>query len=256
MPPKTATSSIQVIDRVAALLDALARYPEPVSLKVLSAETELHPSTAFRILNALAEHGLVERTAQGQYTLGVRLLHFGSRVHGQVDLLREARPIMDWLRSQLSESVNLTVREGDEVVYVERAVPNRMMRVEQIIGSRAPLHVTAVGKLFLGESGEKACREYARRTGLRRFTSNTLTQVGRLWAEAETAVSRGYALDNEEAEQGVSCIGVPVRDRNGVMVAGLSVSAPRDRRQDSWVKLVQQAGRELSARLGYLPQAA
>jgi DNA-binding IclR family transcriptional regulator len=251
MPPKTATSSIQVIDRVAALLDALARYPDPVSLKVLSAETALHPSTAFRILNALAEHGLVERTAQGQYTLGVRLLHFGSRVHGKVDLLREARPIMEWLRSQVGESVNLTVREGDEVVYVERAVPNRMMRVEQIIGSRAPLHVTAVGKLFLAEGGEKQCRDYARRTGLPAYTKNTLTQAGKLWQAAQTAREQGYARDNEEAEIGVACIGVPIRDRHGHVVAGLSISAPRERHASGWVKLAQEAGRQLSTRLGY-----
>lgn len=256
MIQKPATSSIQVIDRVASLLDALARYSDPVSLKVLSAETELHPSTAFRILNALAEHAFVERTAQGQYTLGMKLLHFGSRVHGKVDLLREARPIMEWLRSQVGESVNLTVREGDEVVYVERAVPNRMIRVEQLIGSRAPLHVTAVGKLFLGESGQQACRDYARRTGLRRYTPNTITMVTKLWTEAERAAKQGYSMDNEEAEPGVSCIGVPVRDRYGVMCAGLSISAPRERRSEEWVRLIQKAGMDLSGRLGYLAHAA
>ena len=248
---KTAISSIQVIDRAAALLNAMSALPEPASLKFLSAETRLHPSTAFRILNALAEHGFVERTNVGHYSLGMKLLHFGSRVHGQVDLQREARPIMEWLRSQVGETVNLTVREGDEVVYVERAIPNRMMRVEQVIGSRAPLHVTAVGKLFLAEGGEKACREYARRTGLPRYTPNTLTQVTKLQAALETVRKQGYALDDEEAEQGVSCIGVPVRDRRETMVAGLSISAPRERRQSSWVNLIKQAGADLSARLGY-----
>ncbi len=254
--PKTATSSIQVIDRVITLLDAIAARPEPSSLKFLSAETQLHPSTAFRILKALTGHGLVERTANGQYTLGVRLLHFGSRVHGKVDLLREAKPVMEWLRSQVGESVNLTVREGDEVVYVERAIPNRMMRVEQVIGSRAPLHVTAVGKLFLSEDGAKACREYARRTGLPRYTPNTLTQVTKLWAQIEKAHKQGYALDNEEAEQGVSCVGVPLHDPQGKMVAGLSISAPRDRRREAWIPLIKKAGVDISARLGYMPKSA
>ncbi len=253
---KNGTCSIQVIDRVAALLDAVASQPEPASLKVLSAETQLHPSTAFRILNALAEHRLIERTGTGQYTLGVKLLHFGGLVHGKVDLLREAKPIMEWLRSQVGETVNLTVREGDEVVYVERAIPNRMMRVEQVIGSRAPLHVTAVGKLFLAEAGEKACRDYARRTGLPRFTANTLTQVTKLWAQAQASRERGYAFDNEEAEQGVTCVGVPVRDNRGAMAAGLSISAPHERRCDNWIPLIRQAGADLSARLGYVSNAA
>jgi IclR family transcriptional regulator, acetate operon repressor len=250
------TSSIQVIDRLAALLGVIAQHPDPVSLKVLAAETGLHSSTAHRILDALVTHGYVERVASSQYTLGKTLLHFASRVHGKVDLLREAKPIMDWLRSEVGESVNLTVREGDEVVYVERALPNRMMRVEQVIGSRAPLHVTAVGKLFLAEGGDQACREYARRSGLKRYTSNTFTQVTKLWAEAQKSQRRGYALDNEEAELGVACIGVAVLDNHGVMVAGLSISAPRDRRQDAWIPLLKKAGEQLSARLGFRPASA
>ena len=248
---KTATSSVQVIDRVAALLGVIGQHPDPVSLKALAAETGLHPSTAYRILGALTEHGYVERAASGQYTLGKTLLRYARRVHGKVDLLREAKPIMERLRTEVGETVNLTVREGDEVVYVERALPNRMMRVEQVIGSRAPLHVTAVGKLFLAEGGDKACREYARRSGLKRYTRNTLTQVVKLWAEASDARKRGYALDNEEAELGVTCIGVPVHDSTGTMIAGLSISAPRERRQQGWVELLQKAGADISTRLGY-----
>jgi DNA-binding IclR family transcriptional regulator len=248
---KSATSSVQVIDRLSALLQALAENPSPLSLKVLAAETKLHPSTAFRILNSLADHGLVERSRNGHYQLGVKLLHLGHRVQGQVDLLNEARAIMQRLRSEIGETVNLTVREGNEVVYVERAIPNRMMRVEQVIGSRAPLHVTAVGKLFLGEAGESACRDYAKRTKLPRYTPNTLVGASALWGQAKKAWSEGVAHDNEEAELGVVCLGVPVRDKTGHMVAGLSISCPRERRQKEWAVLVKNAGLELSARLGF-----
>ena len=253
---KSAASSIQVIDRVNSLLESIAAYPEPASLKYLSAETKLHPSTAYRILSSLTQHGFVERASGGRYVLGMKLLLLGSHVHAKVDLLREAKPIMEWLRSQVGETVNLTVREGDEVVYVERVISHRMMRVEQVIGSRAPLHVTAVGKLFLAEGGEKACREYARRTGLPRFTPNTLTQVTKLWSQAERAHKQGYALDNEEAEQGVGCLGVPIHDRYGKMVAGLSISAPRNRRREDWIPLIIKAGAEISARMGYAARPA
>ena len=245
------SSSIQVVDRVASLLEALSHHPDPASLKWLSAETGLHPSTAFRILNALAGHRLVERTNQGRYRLGVNLVRFGNLVRDNVDLLREAKPIMEALRSELGETVNLTVREGDDVVYVERALPTRMMRVEQLIGSRAPLHVTAVGKLFLGEAGEDMCRDYARRTGLHRYTVNTITQIDKLLVVVSESVKRGYALDNEEAELGVGCIGVAVRDNSGQMIAGLSVSAPRERRQDKWIPIVQKASEDISVRLGF-----
>ncbi len=253
---KPGVSSIQVIDRAANLLDALATGTDPMSLKVLSADTQLHPSTAFRILASLTAHGLVERSSNGRYRLGVKLLKYASRVHEKVDLLQEAKPVMERLRSEVGETVNLSVREGDEVVYIERTIPNRMMRVDQLIGSRAPLHVTASGKLFLAEGGEKTCSDYARRTGLPRYTTNTITRATELWSDVETSNRRGYALDNEELEQGVSCIGVPIRDNHGVIVAGLSISAPRARRRDTWIPLIKRAGAEISSRLGYTSKAA
>lgn len=248
------TSSIQVIDRLARLLDAIAANNNPVSLKVLSAETGLHPSTAFRILASLAEHGFVERSSSGHYRLGVKLLQLGSRVQSRLDIRREARPIMEWLRNETGETVNLIVREGDEVVYVERVVPNRMMRVEQMIGGRAPLHVTAVGKLFLAEGGAEACLEYAARTGLPSCTPHSITDPTALWRSVKNALQQGYALDDQEAELGVGCIGVPIRDSTNHIVAGISVSAPIERRREVWVTLIRQAGEKLSTRLGFHPE--
>ncbi|MEJ2655141.1 MAG: IclR family transcriptional regulator [Acidihalobacter sp.] len=248
---KRSVSGIQVIDRMTQLLDAIARYTGPVSLKILSAETGLHSSTVFRILGALVSHGFVERDEGGGYRLGRRLLQLGARVRSDVDIRQEALPAMEWLRDQIGESVNLTIREGDEVIYVERAVPNRMMRVEQVIGSRAPLHVTAVGKIMLGFEGGDAIREYARRTGLRAFTPNTIDDEGRLISAGEAALALGYAFDDEEAELGVGCIGTLVRDASGAVVAGLSISAPIERRRNEWAELLQQAAARISERLGY-----
>lgn len=245
-------TSIQVIDRMVQILDAIASRDEPVSLKFLSDRTGLHPSTAFRILASLAEHDLVERAESGQYRLGVRLLQLGSRVQARLDLRSECRPVLERLRNTIGETVNLVVRDGDSVVYVDRAAASRMMRVEQVIGAQAPLHCTAVGKLFLAESGAEGCLEYAERTGLPASTSNTITDPTALWRAVKAALQQGYALDDEEAEVGVGCIGVPVRDSSGRMVAGISVSAPMGRRNvPLWLPLIKNAGEELSARLGF-----
>lgn len=244
-------SGIQVIDRAARLLAAIAAAGGPVSLKYLSADTGLHPSTTFRILAALQQHELVEKGPDGSYTLGRGLARLAQRLPARPDLRELAKPIMNELRDRTGETVNLTVREGDEVVYVERVLPNRMMRVEQVIGSRAPLHVTAVGKLLLGEDSEEACRDYARRTGLPKYTANTLVSQKSLLADIKQCVARGYARDNEEAELGVGCVGVLVRDTRGEAVAGLSISAPRERLKEDWIPLLQTAGRRLSRHLGY-----
>jgi DNA-binding IclR family transcriptional regulator len=242
---------IQAIDRATELLNAIARYPEPVSLKVLSAETGLHSSTTFRILASLIHNRLVEKDSAGNYRLGLRLLQLGARLHSNIDIRSLAMPIMEELRDSLNESINLTIREGDEVVYIEKATPKRMMHVQQLVGSRAPLHVTAVGKLMLGVAGDEAIDGYARRTNLPAYTRNTINNVERLRRECIEAVSRGYALDNEEAEIDVGCIGVLIYDNTNTAVAGLSVSSPIDRRKDAWADDLIEAGKKLSAQLGH-----
>ena len=245
--------SIQVIDRMSALLDAVARYPEPVSLKVLAAETGLHSSTAFRILDSMLGNGFVERDASGRYQLGRKLLSLGSRVRAQSDVRQIALPVMERLRDKLGESVNLTIREGDEVVYIEKATPNRMMHVQQLVGSRAPLHVTAVGKLMLAIAGDDECRGYAMRTNLPAYTRNTINNLPRLLQEAQRLRTQGYAFDDEEAEIGVGCIGTLIYDAGGSIIAGLSISAPIDRRRSEWVDDLLQAALEISGEFGYRP---
>lgn len=247
--PSTPSHRIQVIDRLAALLNALANNGGSASLKVLSAETGLHPSTAFRILAAATENGLIERNESGHYGFGGQLAGWAACRQGGEDLRALARPVMAWLRDQVEETVNLTEREGDEVVYIERATPQRMMRVEQLIGSRAPLHVTAVGKLMLGSAGQAAVQDYAARTGLPAYTEHTLTRFEDLWRQASQDLAAGYALDNEEAEIGVGCIGVLLRDPAGEPLAGLSISAPRERRRDEWVELILEAARRIQERI-------
>lgn len=245
------TSHIQVIDRAASLLDAIARYSAPVSLKVLGAETGLHPSTAHRILASLIQNRFVERDAAGHYRLGLRLLQLGVRLHGNVDMRAVARPVIEALRDKLGESVNLTIREGDEVVYIDKATPNRMIHVQQLIGSRAPLHVTAVGKLMLGAGGEDGMRGYAQRTNLPAYTRNTITALPRLLDECSKALAQGYGLDNQEAELDVGCIGVLLHDGTGRVAAGLSVSAPIERRRLAWIQDVVSAGQSISEQLGW-----
>jgi DNA-binding IclR family transcriptional regulator len=243
-------SSIQVIDRCVGLLDAIGHYENPVSLKILSADTGLHPSTAFRILGAMIDVGLVEKDTAGHYALGKKLVNLASKVRRSVDLREQSLDVMRSLRDTIGETVNLTVREGDEVIYIERVTPNRMMRVEQVVGSRAPLHVTAVGKLMLAELGDDFLRAYVQRTGLKRYTSHTITSEQELLADVHQAAANKFAYDNEEAEEGVGCIGVLVYDSNKNAVAGLSISAPIERRKQEWVKLLKEAGNKISERLG------
>jgi DNA-binding IclR family transcriptional regulator len=254
---KEAKSSIQVIERMMHLLDVLARHPEPANLKQLATETALHPSTAHRILGVMVASRLVDRIEPGTYRLGIRLVELGNLVKSRINVRQEALPHMLALQQALGEAVNLCVRDADEVVYVERTTPgSSMMRVVQIIGTRAPLHITAVGKVFLAEDGAAAWQAYAERTGLPRYTDQTLTDGERLVHELEKVRADGYAYDNEEAEKGVSCIAAGIHNDEGRLVAGLSVSAPSDRLNREWTGSVRETALKISRALGYSPQPA
>ena len=244
-------SRIQVIDRAAMLLDAISRYSLPVTLKALSADTNLAPSTAFRILHSLINNQFVDRDSAGRYQLSGRLIRLGNNQAIHIDFRKVAIPYMEKLRDKFGETINLTTREGDVIIYVEKALPNRMMHVQQLIGSRAPLHVTGVGKMMLGREGKEGIHGYAQRTNLPTYTRNTFSTLNTLVDECLTCVEKGYAFDNEEAEIGVGCIGVLIYDKYGAVVAGLSVSAPIQRRKNEWVKDMIQTGRAISAELGY-----
>lgn len=245
-------SSIQVIDRMMNLLNALAAHPDPVSLKQLAQTTRLHPSSAHRILNVMVDKGMVAKVEAGTYRLGLKLLELGNLVRARLDIRREALPTMQVLHQELGETVNLSLRQGDEMVYVERTASGQsMMRVVQLVGARAPLHITAVGKLFLAEEGDEAARDYARRTGLPAYTSHTLTSADALCEELAKIRKRDYATDDEEAEKGVACIGAGIRDADGRLVAGLSVSAPVDRLGKAWPAKIRAAASEISHALGY-----
>ena len=253
VPTPEAKSPIQVIERMMKLLDVLSYYHDPVSLKQLAMETGLHPSTAHRILGTMVANGFVERADPGTYRLGIRLLELGNLVKSRINIRDSAMPLMQQLHQRLGESVNLGVRQGDEIVYVERTSSGRSsVRVVHLVGARAPLHVTAVGKLYLVEDGLAEVKDYARRTGLPGYTPTSITKLPKL--ERELAVVRrdGVAFDNEEIELGLRCIAAPVRDDAGELVAGLSVSAPADRHNPDWAALVRDTADQISAAIGYV----
>lgn len=245
-------TAIQVIDRLVSLLDALAEHPEAVSLKDLSRRTGLHPSTAHRILNDLVVSRLVDRCEPGSYQLGIRLLELGNLVKARLNVRDAALAPMRELHRLTHQPVNLSIRQGDEIVYIERAVSERSgMQVVRAVGGRAPLHLTSVGKLFLAADDPRNVRAYGTRTGLAGHTRNSITSADKLERELSLVRSRGYARDNEELELGVRCIAAGVRDDAGKLVAGLSISAPADFLQDDWIELLVNTAGQISAAIGF-----
>jgi DNA-binding IclR family transcriptional regulator len=250
--PEPTKNSIQVIERMMSLLDALASSPDPVSLKHLAQDTGLHPSTAHRILASLTDARFVERQDAGNYRLGIRLLELGNLVKSRINLREVALPYMQRLHEQIGESINLGIRHEDEIVYIERTSSGRsLVRVVYLVGGRAPLHLTSVGKLFLAADTAQNVRDYARRTTLPGKTPHSLTTLAALEKELEKIRRHDLAFDDEEAEIGLRCVAAPIRDDEGHIVAGLSVSAPTDRHNSDWIEAVRQTANAISQALGY-----
>ncbi|MCE1192508.1 MAG: IclR family transcriptional regulator [Acidovorax sp.] len=253
--PSTSTKpSVQVLERMFMLIDVLASREEAISLKEISEKTGLHPSTTHRILNDLTIGRFVDRPESGSYRLGMRLLELGNLVKARLSVRDAAFGPMRNLHKLIQQPVNLSMRQGDEIVYVERAYSERSgMQVVRAIGGRAPLHLTSTGKLFLALDDPQRVRAYATRTGLAGHTRNSITQLPVLERELAKARQYGIARDNEELELGVRCMAAGVYDDQGKLVAGLSISAPADRLDEGWLPKLQATAHEISLALGYTP---
>jgi len=246
------TPTVQVIERMFALIDVLASREEAMSLKEISEKTGLHPSTTHRILNDLATGRFVDRPEPGSYRLGMRLLELGNLVKGRLSVRDAALAPMRELHRLTQQPVNLSLRQGDEIVYVERAFSERSgMQVVRAIGGRAPLHLTSVGKLFLAHDDPPRVRAYATRTGLAGHTRNSITELARLERELARVNQYGTARDDEELELGVRCMAASILDDQGKLVAGLSISAPADRLEESWLERLKETAAQISAALGH-----
>lgn len=251
LPEARSPYAVQVLARSADILQYLAQQSLPVSLKEIAANSGLHASTAHRILNDLAISRIVERVGTGEYRLGIRLLELGNIVKSRLSVREQALGPMRALHDLTGQTVNLSVRQSDEIMYIERAFSERSgMQVVRAIGGRAPLHLTSVGKLFLAADDAMALKQYAQRSGLKGHNHNSITDPLRLMRELELSRLQGYARDEEELELGVRCIAVGIYDDSRSLVAGLSISAPSNMLQDAWVVPLQSTAQLISYALG------
>jgi DNA-binding IclR family transcriptional regulator len=156
------------------------------------------------------------------------------------------------LHDVIKQPVNLSMRQGDDIIYIERAYSERSgMQVVRAIGGRAPLHLTSVGKLFLAHEDAQQVRNYALRTGLPGNTVNSLRELGALESALSQVRQVGFATDNEELELGVRCLAVGVYDDQSHLVAGLSISAPSGHMDDRWLADLRHIAQNISHSLGH-----
>jgi len=222
---------------------------------------KLHKSTVHRLMMVLEQHRLVVKNPEtGRYRLGLRLYELGSRAIEGLDLRGRARPYLDRLQAEFGETVFFCILDEGQVFYVEKVESQRSVRTACTVGSRAPAYCTAVGKAMLAELSEAEVNKIVRRWGLKPVTPNTIRTASALKVELKAVRSRGYAIDDEEKEEGLRCIGAAVRSHSGKLAAAMSVSGPAFRMSKERVpeigRALMEAATKLSAELGYQAPSA
>jgi IclR family KDG regulon transcriptional repressor len=248
---------VNSVARAIRVLDYLGKRGR-AGLSRIAKDLSIPKSTAFSILGTLERDRLVEKDAPtGTFGLGIRLLELGQEAQHNFGLRRVASPFLQELNREIDETVHLTVLDGDMVLYVECFESTKRLRTYSVIGVRAPLYCTAVGKAILAflEEGERT--RLIGRMSLERFTANTITDRGALLADLAQVRRRGYAVDDVEHEEGVRCAGAPIFDNRGRVCASISVSGPAQRltarNVGTFARKAVAAARRISDRLGHRP---
>lgn len=247
---------VQVLDRAAAILQVLADARTELGPAEIAARLSLHKSTIHRLLAALERHGYIRKhDSGGRYGLGLKLFELGSRAVARLDLHECARPVLDRLVQDTGETAHVCVVDDGHMVSVVNAESPRTLRTPATVGRRTPAYCTAVGKVWLASLPRPAVDAVLERHPPRAHTPHTLVDRSALIEELRRVRSCGYAVDNEEIEEGLRCVGAPVRNHTGNVVAALSVAGPAFRiprkRVPALANLVMDAAERLSDGLGY-----
>ena len=223
--------SVQSLERAFDLLEELARAGE-LGVTELANRTALVPSTVHRLLHTLAKRGYVSQSSDsGRYLLGYKVVEVASGLERRLERLRVVtRPHLEAVQRATGETVNLVVLDADRVVYVDQVEGSRQVRMFTTVGTSVPAHTTGSGKAIMASTPPDVVEAlYGGREPLPRLTPRTLTTLDELESDFRRIRRRGYAVDNEEHEEGVGCVAVAVFDHSGRPAAAISVSGPTAR---------------------------
>jgi IclR family acetate operon transcriptional repressor len=236
------------------LLVVLGQYPDGIALSELARQVNMPVSTVHRLLATLNSFGFVHfDAAYRRYSLGLRLFELSHQVTLVHGLSAVAVPVMRRIVEITRETSLIAVLDGEEMVYIERLDSPQPIRVRGSSGGRGPLYCTAMGKSLLAFQPDEKREEIIQRLNLEPMTPNTITDHEALRSELARTRERKYSVANEEHEQGVLSVGVPVLDAHGVPIAALCVTAPAFRTSleelTMHVPVLQNGAREIALRL-------
>jgi DNA-binding IclR family transcriptional regulator len=251
------TYTVKSLAKALNILEVLAEGEESAySLTQLSRRLHLHISTVHRLLVNLVRHGFVEEAPGSRgYQLSFKLLRMGLQVLDRLDFRLVAQPLLWQLNQQTKETVQLAILQETRAISIDKFWSPQPVGLEVRLGEVMPLHCTGVGKILLAYQREDLLVQLAHTGGFARFTPHTITSLVNLRKELEQIREQGYALEQEEAIEGLRCVAGPVFDHAGRVIAAFSVAGPATRmtppRLPEIARLVRATSQQISLRLGY-----
>lgn len=246
---------VNAVERALGILENVDSGARGTGITELSQRVGMKKSTVHRLCATLEHRGYLLRDPDtGRYRLSLRLFQIGSAALSRLDLPARAMPALEALGAAVQETAHLAVLEGDDVVFIGKVESPRPLRLHSQVGRRAPAHCTALGKVLLAYTTASR-RTRILRGPIARYTPQTITAPEALARALEEVRRRGYALDDQEFEEGIRCVAAPVRDYTGNVIAALSVSAPAVQlprsRVAAMAEAVIAAAQQVSNSLGY-----
>ncbi|WP_313570110.1 DNA-binding transcriptional regulator KdgR [Pantoea piersonii] len=247
--------AVSSVMKVFGILQALGEERDH-GITELAQRVMMSKSTVYRFLQTMKALGYVTQEGESEkYSLTLKLFELGAKALQNVDLIRSADVQMRELSRLTKETIHLGALEEDSIVYIHKIDSLYNLRMYSRIGRRNPLHTTAIGKVLLAWRDRAEVNDILKEVEFKRSTANTIVTREALIDVLDQVKSQGFGEDNEEQEEGLRCIAVPVFDRFGVVIAGLSISFPTIRfseeAKSDYVAMLHRAARTLSAEMGY-----
>ncbi len=247
---------VQSVERALKILEVLSKSQEGLSLTDISRKIDLHKSTVYRLLNTLIQEGYVEQNkTTHHYDTTLKLFEMGYGKIQKVDVLSVAKPYLKELMELSNEAIHLVLREGTEVIYIEKVESKNTIRMYSSIGKRSPVYCTSVGKSMMAHMEDEELKNLWEASDVKPLTEYTITDYDVLKEELKDVKVKGYAVDEQENELGIRCVGAPIFNHEGDVVAAVSISGPTLRVTKKRIKdlgeAVKQYAMRISRELGY-----
>jgi DNA-binding IclR family transcriptional regulator len=248
---------VKSVSRALDIITLISLKKTGLGVTEIANQIDINKSSVYRILSTLVQYGYIEQDAEtGKYKLGYKFLEISSKLLESIDLRAEARPFLQELENETNEVIHLVVYDQGEVVYIEKLEGNETLRMHSKVGKRAPMHCTSVGKAILAHLPSSIVSDILERKGMPVHTDKTITDKEEFMKELGQVRQKGFALDLEENEYGITCVAVPIFDHLGKVIAAVSISGPTMRmtadRLDALKSKMVKTGQGISARLGHV----